>query len=239
MRFRSMLSELRPDWNVKVIAGSVSGAVKWFHENKEPDLMLLDIQLSDGNSFLFLEEIKPHCPVIFTTAYDEYAIRAFSVNSIDYLLKPFDEQRLEEAIKKFESLKNFIPPADELIEALKSISTKKKKYRTRFLVNGANKSEMLHVDDIAYFYSLNKITFAVTKSAEEAIIDLPLDKLEQQLNPDSFFRANRQFILNIESIRKIEPYFGGKISVTVMPKTQEVITVSKENAARFKQWLNY
>ena len=157
----SMLADIRPEWSVEVVSGSVSGAVRWFEEHEEPDILFLDIQLNDGNSFLFLEKISPSCPVIFTTAYDEYAIRAFSVNSIDYLLKPFDEKRLEEAIEKYESVTSRHPESDVLIDALKSINSKEKRYRTRFLINKGSKLEPLSVDDIAYFYSVNKITFAV------------------------------------------------------------------------------
>lgn len=236
----SMLSRLRPDWNVKHISGSVSGSVKWFSENDEPGLMFLDIHLSDGDSFAFLERVKPSCPVIFTTAYDEYAIRAFSVNSIDYLLKPFDEKRLEDSVLKFESLHITNQPSDIIIDALKSINTKEKRYRTRFLINaGSNSSETLQVEDIAYFYSVNRISFAICKNGAERVVDLSLDKLGEQLEPDRFFRVNRQFILNIDSIKRIEPYFGGKLAVSVTPHSPENITVSKEKVPGFKYWLNF
>lgn len=236
----SMLSKLRPAWKIEVVSGSVSGSVKWFSENDEPDLLFLDIQLSDGNSFVFLEQVQPSCPIIFTTAYDEYAIRAFSVNSIDYLLKPFDEKRLEEAILKFESVTPRYDSNETIIDALKSIVSKEKKYRTRFLIAGSNGvSETLQVDQVAYFYSVNRISFAVCKNGSERVVDLSLDRLAEQLDPDRFFRANRQYILNIDSIKRMEPFFGGKLSVSVIPPSSEKITVSKEKIALFKQWLNY
>ncbi len=236
----SMLSKIRPLWSVQVISDSVAGAIRWFNENDTPDLLFLDIQLSDGNSFTFLEDQKPTCPIIFTTAYDEYAIEAFKVNSIDYLLKPFDESRLTEAIVKFESSNSSYLSSEAIINALRSLSTDNKKYRTRFLISGCNdRFETLQVEDIAYFYSVNRISFAVCKDNKERVINLSLDRLSEQLDPDRFFRANRQFILNIDAVRHIETYFGGKLTVIVEPKSSEKILVSREKATAFRQWLDY
>ena len=180
---------------------------------------------------------------IFTTAYDEYAVRAFTVNSIDYLLKPIRQERLEEAIQKFEHVTSKynqkLLEQNDLLEVLHSLTYPGKKYRTRFLISGNEKLITLQVEDIAYFYSLNKITFAVTRQNKEYIIDFPLDKLMEQLDPDKFFRTNRQTIINIESIVKIEPYFQNKVIVHIKPEHKEKILVSKEKWASFKLWLNY
>ncbi|MEF9987100.1 MAG: LytTR family DNA-binding domain-containing protein [Bacteroidales bacterium] len=241
----SMVKKLRPNWNVTVLPGNVEEAVKWFANNQHPNIIFLDIQLSDGNSFDFITQAKPSSIIIFTTAYDQYAIRAFSVNSIDYILKPVDEQRLLEAIIKYESIASvssestsliFNEYLDTVIEALKQ---KEKQYRTRFLIAGVDKFWALQVNEIAYLYSENKITFAVTHSGTEHIIDISLDKLSEQLNPDSFFRANRQTILSISSIKHIEPYFNGKVVVFVKPPYKNQITISKEKLSVFKIWLNY
>ena len=197
-----MLSGLRPDWNIVVLPGSIEGSVKWFQEHPHPDIIFLDIQLTDGISFTFIEQAQPESMIIFTTAYDEYAIRAFTVNSIDYLLKPINRERLAEAIEKFERLTArygntaLSNPSNELLNLLKNISNPEKKYRTRFLISGDEKLYTLQVEDIAYFYSENKITFAVTKEGKEHIIDLSLDKLSEQLNPDIFFRTNRQTLVS-------------------------------------------
>lgn len=238
----SMVRRLRPDWNVTVLPGSIEDSVNWFAANPHPDLIFLDIQLSDGNSFDFLAQAKPRSTVIFTTAYDEYAVRAFSVNSIDYLLKPIDELRVLEAIVKYESLSAHYREnrTDEYLETvMESLSQREKKYRSRFLISGADKLWTLQVDQVAYFYTENKVTFAVTHSGEEYILDLSLDKLSDQLDPDQFFRANRQVLLCVNSIRRIEPHFNGKVVVMVIPDFKQKITISKEKVSAFKLWLNY
>lgn len=237
----SMIKALRPGWEITLLPGNVEKSVKWFGEHPHPDLIFLDIQLSDGDSFHFLSEAKPTSTIIFTTAYDEYAIRAFSVNSIDYILKPVDEKRLLEAIIKYETLthKRDVQPEDYLDTILESLQRKEKRYRSRFLIYGADKFWTLQVSDIAYFYSENKVTFAVTHTDKEHIVDLPLNKLEEQLDPDRFFRANRQVLLSITAIIHVEPYFNGKIVIRVKPPHKIKITVSEEKISSFKLWLNF
>ena len=223
-----MIKKLRPQWDIIKIPGSIESSVAWFASHPHPDIVFLDIQLSDGNSFLFIEQACPTSLIIFTTAYDEYAVRAFTVNSIDYLLKPIRQERLEEAIQKFEHVTSKynqkLLEQNDLLEVLHSLTYPGKKYRTRFLISGNEKLITLQVEDIAYFYSL---------------IDFPLDKLMEQLDPDKFFRTNRQTIINIESIVKIEPYFQNKVIVHIKPEHKEKILVSKEKWASFKLWLNY
>ena len=237
----SMIKRLRPDWEITVLPGSVEEAIHWFGNNKHPDLLFLDIQLSDGNSFDFLATVRPSSIIIFTTAYDQYAIRAFSVNSIDYLLKPVDEKRLLDAITKYETFigTNYKQPDDYLNTILDSLQRQEKRYRTRFLILGSDKYYPLEVADIAYFYSENKITFAVTFSGQEHIVDLSLNKLSEQLDPDQFFRANRQVLLSVKAITRVEPYFNGKIVVFVQPPYKNQITVSEEKITSFKLWLNF
>ena len=238
-----MLTELRPEWEILVLPGNVEGAVKWYQDNPHPDILFLDIQLTDGVSFSFIEQANPESMIVFTTAYDEYAIRAFKANSIDYLLKPIDKERLGEALEKYEKLtskfyKEFNKQGD-ILEILQNITNPAKKYRTRFLISGEDKLFTLQVDDIAYFYSENKITFAVTQKGQEHIIDLSLNKLMEQLDPEQFFRANRQIIISIASIDHAEPYFNGKIVVSVLPPYKAQITISEEKLSSFKLWLNY
>lgn len=239
----SMIASLRPEWEINILPGSIAGAVKWFAENEHPDLIFLDIHLLDGNSFLFVEQAKPRSLIIFTTAYDEYAVRAFTVNSIDYLLKPIQKDRLNEAITKYESLassylKEF-NEAHELLDVLKNLDSSEKRYRTRFLVTATEKFYKLSVDDIAYFYTGERLTFAVTYSGKEHIMDLNLERLCEQLNPDRFFRANRQVLLCIDAITRIEPYFQNRIIVHVKPEFREKILISREKLTAFKLWLNY
>ena len=242
-RLNNTLNELRPEWQITVLPGSVKKSVEWFAENPHPDLVFLDIQLTDGISFTFIEQARPESTIIFTTAYDEYAIRAFAVNSIDYLLKPIDSVRLEEAIAKFEHLttKYLVQEqkTTDLIDILQNIANPCKKYRTRFLISGEDKLFTLQVEDIAYFYSENKITFAVTKQNREHIIDLSLDRLMEQLNPDIFFRSSRQTVISINAIERIESYFLGKAILHVKPPFKDKIIVSRDKIPQLKLWLNY
>lgn len=237
----SVVHKLRPDWELTVLSGSVEESVNWFAVHPHPDLIFLDIQLSDGNSFDFLRRSKPTSTIIFTTAYDEYAVRAFSVNSIDYILKPVDEDRLQEAIVKYEKQRRETAgkPDEYLDIILDSLQNRTKRYRTRFLIAGVDKYRTLQVSDIAYFYSENKITTAVTTGGEEHIVDLPLSRLADQLDPDQFFRANRQILVCVKAIVSVEPYFNGKIVVALRPPYKTKVLISEEKITSFKQWLNF
>lgn len=245
-----MLLSLRPDWEIQILPGNIEEAVDWFGKNPHPDILFLDIQLTDGNSFMFIEQARPESMIVFITAYDEYAVRAFSVNSIDYLLKPIHQDRLLQTIQRFESLSaksiRDFNHESQILEVLQSISmpqsssvSESKKYRTRFLISGGDKLFTLPVSEIAYFYFENKITFVVTRKNREHIIDLALDKLCEQLDPDLFFRTNRQTIVCVDAIQRIEPYFLGKAIVHVLPPFKDKIIISKDKIASFKMWLNY
>lgn len=238
-----MIKKLRPQWDIIKIPGSIESSVAWFASHPHPDIVFLDIQLSDGNSFLFIEQACPTSLIIFTTAYDEYAVRAFTVNSIDYLLKPIRQERLEEAIQKFEHVTSKynqkLLEQNDLLEVLHSLTYPGKEIQDPFPYFRQRETDHFTGGGYPHFYSLNKITFAVTRQNKEYIIDFPLDKLMEQLDPDKFFRTNRQTIINIESIVKIEPYFQNKVIVHIKPEHKEKILVSKEKWASFKLWLNY
>lgn len=239
----NILAVLRPEWDIILLPGNIEESVEWFANNPHPDILFLDIQLTDGNSFMFIEQAHPESMIVFTTAYDEYAVRAFSVNSIDYLLKPVHQERLLETLNKFErlnkkQLKEYYQQS-QVLEVLQSLSNPDKKYRTRFLISSSDKLFTLQIEDVSYFYSENRITFAVTRQSKEFIIDLSLDKLSEQLNPDLFFRTNRQTIVSVGAIQRIEPYFQNKIIVHVKPEFREKILVSREKISAFKVWLNY
>lgn len=237
----SMVSKLRPQWDIIVLSGTVEESVEWFAKNEHPDLIFLDIQLSDGNSFDFLSQSKPRSAIIFTTAFDEYAIRAFSVNSIDYILKPINEMHLLRAIEKYESLveKSIAQSSEYFSAILNSLQCKEKQYRTRFLISAVNRQWTLQLADIAYFYSENKITYAVTNSGKEHLIDLSLNKLSEQLDPNKFFRINRQILVFIDAIDHVEPYFNGKIVVLIKPAYKTTVTISEDKIKQFKVWLDF
>lgn len=237
----SMISSLRPDWNIEIIPGSVNGVIEWFASHEHPELIFLDIHLTDGDAFDFLSVVKPKSAVIFTTAYDQYAIRAFSVNSIDYILKPVDEQRLAEAIAKYESQynQNWLQSEKYIETLLEALKHPEKRYRSRFLISGTDDFWSLRVEDIAYFYSEERTTFAVTPNGREHILDLSLNKLEEQLDPTQFFRINRQMILNIDAIDRAAPFLKGRIKVMVHPPFKSDIIVSEGKSSAFRLWLNY
>lgn len=243
-----MLEELRPQWEILVLPGNIEEAVEWFDTHPHPDILFLDIQLMDGNSFLFIERACPKSVIVFTTAFDSYAVRAFTVNSIDYLLKPIHRERLADTLDKFEALHanrhveaSVEEPSrqDEMLEVLRTLSAPVKRYRTRFLIAVGERLVTLQIDEVAYFYSENRVTFAVTRQRKEYIVDFSLDKLVEQLDPDVFFRTNRQTLVCVDAIRKIEPYFQNKIVVDVVPPFKDKILVSREKITSFKVWLNY
>jgi DNA-binding LytR/AlgR family response regulator len=237
-----MINTIRPDWEIATCLESVKQSVEWFSNNEHPDLIFMDIQLTDGICFSIFDKVNIESMIIFTTAYDEYAIQAFKVNSIDYLLKPMSEEKLSVAIKKVEKVIGYFeneekekPDYDSLLQALK---TGTKNYRKRFLISGASSFFKIETKDIAYFYTTSRITFAVTFQAKEHIVDLTMEKLEEQLDPEVFFRANRSQIINIESIQKFESFFGGKLSVRLVHPFKESIIISRLKATEFKNWLN-
>lgn len=242
-----LILRLRPDWSIETVLESVNESIEWLNENKPPDLILMDIQLSDGICFSIFDKIERQVTsrIIFTTAYDEYAIRAFKVNSIDYLLKPINEQELETAFKKFEKLRQENLPLDYSLtddrnyymNVIKSILEGKKEYRSRFLITGISGYQKIETKDIAYIYSDNKLTFAVNFEKKEYTLDYNLEQMESELDPDQFYRLNRKIIVNIDAISKVSNDEGGKLKVTTIPETEFEITVSRLKASDFKIWL--
>jgi len=238
-----MITNLRPEWKIIQVCGSVSESLEFLSDtdNPSPDIIFADIQLSDGISFDIFTEVKVECPVIFTTAYDEYAIQAFKVNSIDYLLKPILQDKMEKSIEKFEHRYPIDRPSAEafLFETIKeAIQTGQKKYRSRFLIQHGDDFFKLETDQIALIYSVNKITFAKTFDGKEHILDLTLEKLERQLDPEHFFRVNRQAIIHSKSIVKIRTYFNGRLKLITKPAFDEDLIVSRDKARLLKDWLD-
>lgn len=238
---QGMINHIRPDWKVIEVFETVKTTVNWLQNNSSPDLIFMDIQLADAICFSIFEQIEVTSPVIFTTAYDEYAIQAFKVNSIDYLLKPIKEEKLQKAISKFENLyqqKDSSSKRLEYQEILEAIKHGKKKYRKRFVIAGTTAYTTLEASDVAYFYTENRITYAISFDGKRHILDLTMEKLEEQLDPEQFFRANRSHILHCDSIRKFENYFGGKLIIRLIPPLNEQVTISRLKASEFKEWLD-
>ena len=234
-----LIRKLRPEWEIAGFAGSVADAVDWLSSNEQPDVIFSDIQLTDGACFEIYEQVKVSSLIIFTTAYDEYALRAFKLNSVDYILKPVSEKELLRAIEKLEAMtsakKENMPDMAMLMETLMK---GKISYRTRILASVPDGFVKIDVDDIAFSHSSQKVTTVTTFDKKNYVVDMTLEKLENQLDPDLFFRANRQFILNINSITKVENWFNGKLVVKTRPASEEKIIVSRERARQFKEWID-
>jgi DNA-binding LytR/AlgR family response regulator len=237
IRLKRMLEEVEPSIRVVDTLESVSSAVRWLENNPQPDLLMLDIQLADGLSFEIFKQVTIDSFVIFTTAYDEYAIKAFELNSIDYLLKPIHKEKLNRAIGKFKKLKG--ESASLNVQALlEAMDRSKKKYKERFAINVGVRIKSIEVSRIAYFYSLDKSTFLCTKENRHYPVDYALDKLEELLDPDHFFRVNRQYMVNYHSIEKIDVLSKSRVAIQTIPATEETLLVSTARTHQFRLWLD-
>jgi DNA-binding LytR/AlgR family response regulator len=227
------------DDSIKVLGriGTVKKSVEWFNNNCA-DLVFMDIQLADGLSFEIFEQTTVDCPVIFTTAFDEYAIKAFKVNSIDYLLKPIDFEELSSAIDKFKISheKQEIVPTNysKIEEALHSLTTT---YKTRFVIKVGVHIRPVEVDDIQYFYSFDKATFLQTNENKSYALDLSLDQIERLINPQQFFRINRKFLVNIKSIDEVVSFSKSRLKIKFKHSKEQEAIVSRDKASAFKEWL--
>ncbi len=201
-----------------------------------PDLILLDVQLSDGISFEIFKEVEVNCPIIFTTAYDEFAIQAFQLNSIDYLLKPLEEDKLIHALQKWEKLRQDTFNADELRDFLNSQNTKSS-YKNRFTVQVGHKIIVIEANDISCFYSENKSTFLLTKLGRSYDLDFSLDQLENKLNPIVFFRISRKYIIHKNHIKEIYAHTNSRCKVMIEKSNFQDMIVSRERTKEFKVWL--
>jgi two-component system, LytTR family, response regulator LytT len=234
-RLFKLVKELLPDVQLMASLSTVAEAKQWFEENETPDLVFSDIQLSDGVSFEIFKHLKPSFPVIFVTAFDQYAIEAFKVNSIDYLLKPVKKEELSVAIEKFERTRTpVLPSFDKLLEAY---SSQGHAYKKRFVIKYGEHIKTISVEEIAYFYTEDKVNFLVTFEGRRFAIDFNLDNLENLLNPAIFFRINRQFIISITSISEMFAYTKSRVLIKLSPPTKHETVVSTERSASFKSWL--
>lgn len=235
-RLRRFITELRPSYHIAEVQESVADAVSWLQSQPQPDLMLLDIRLSDGLSFEIFERVKVSCPVIFTTAYDEYAVRAFKFNSVDYLLKPIDQEELKNALLRLESYQDGVQPSVE--ELLSFLKREKTDYRSRFLLPYRDGYKTLLVADVEYFFLEQKIMYAKLNQDGEEVLPQSMEELEQQLDPKLFFRANRQMIIHIDSIGQIVNTFNGRLKLTLKKSRHIEIFISRDKAPQFKAWMD-
>lgn len=234
-----LLKEIDPSITVETVIDTVVDAVDFFNKEHSIALAFFDIHLADGISFEIFEKVQVNVPIIFTTAFDEYAIKAFKVNSVDYLLKPIDEEELKDAIDKYKSTRQASPINEQFKQMLQLIKSEKKSYKNTYLVQQRDTLIPLNVNDVAYFTIDDSIVKAVVKDNKSFIIDKKLEDIETELNPALFFRANRQFIVNRNVIENLQLYFNGKLILNVNPKSQEQIVVSKAKAPQLKNWMHH
>ena len=242
-RLQKLLIELNPAINVLAIHESISQTVKWLEMNGEPDLMFMDVNLSDGLSFRIFEEFEVNCPVIFTTAYDQYAIQAFKVNSIDYLLKPINKEDLNESLRKYHKLQN--NDGEKKIDIAKldigklalALGLQKPDFMKRLIVRYGEVIKAIEIKDVAYFYSDEKIVFMTLKEGKTYPVDFTLDHLEMRTDPELFFRINRKFVISYHAIEKMISYSKSRIKITLNPPCTLESISSTERSGDFKEWL--
>lgn len=236
-RLKRLILNIRGNFQILTVLNSIQASVEWLSRNDPPDLIFLDVQLSDGVSFEIFNIIDVRCPIIFTTAYDAYALKAFKYNSIDYLLKPIDKDELKNAIEKFEYLNGSNVDQNAFLQKIRDLNNAPE-YRTRFLVSFRDGFKQINTDSISYFISEYGATYSVSFEGDKNLITTTLESLEEQLDPRKFFRANRQHIININSINQIHHFFNAKLKVDVK-QCEKGILISRLKATSFKEWLNY
>lgn len=235
-RLSKLLVELRPEIKILNTLDSIEQSVEWLIVNPSPELIFLDIQLADGLSFDIFQEVPCKSFVIFTTAYDEYALKAFDINSIDYLLKPINIERLEKALIKFEQIRGKAPDVD-FNSLAQLLATKTANYKKRFIISVGNRIKSVETAQICMFYTLNKNTFLMDSQGKSYPVDFSLDNLENLVNPEQFFRVNRQNLVNYSHIENINILSKSRLQIILSPHTEPVL-VSSLKTTGFKNWLD-
>lgn len=236
-RLQRMLNSL--DIDVETLLHSVKDSVNWFQSNEHPDLIFLDIQLSDGLSFEIFETVDVKSAIIFTTAYDEYALQAFKLNSIDYLLKPIDDEELKAAVNQY---KTRLPKQQNVtldFNDIKNLLTNpiEREYKKRFSVKVGQHLKLINIDEIECFYSQNKGTYLYTKEGRNYLLDTTLEQLEDELEPHTFFRINRKFFVNIHAIKDMISYTNSRLQIKLNNYNEQDVIVARERVKAFKEWL--
>ncbi|MCE4565950.1 response regulator transcription factor [Maribellus sp. CM-23] len=236
-RLVQLLKKYDPEINVLDIISSVKDGVEWYRNNPAPDLVFQDILLNDGNCFDIFEQVKVNAPLIFTTAYNEFALRSFQVNSIDYVLKPYDFEDIKAALDKFNQFREmFLVPENELLK--KILFSERPGVKKRFLVKVGDRYRSVKSEEIAWLIYDDGLTFAVTFGNARFPVNFSIDQLSALLDNDLFFQVNRKYIINIESIKNIHTWFNSRLKLDIAPKPAEDIIVSRERVRDFKLWLD-
>jgi DNA-binding LytR/AlgR family response regulator len=237
-RMQKLLLEIDPEITVLDILCTIEDSVAWFKSHTEPDLVLMDIHLADGSSFEIFNDVEVNCPVIFATAYDQYAVQAFKVNSIDYLLKPVNKEDLADSLKKYKRLAVpvSVPGLDYSMLA-NMLGVKKNDYLKRMVIRYGDVIKAIEVKDVAYFYTDEKIVFATLTEGKSYPVDFTLDQLEKRMDPERFFRINRKFLISFESIKKMISYSKSRVKINLNPESELEVISSTERSGDFKEWL--
>lgn len=243
-KLQKTLNTLDEKIEVIGVTDSIRTTVEWLEKNSLPDLILMDIELSDGQSFEIFNRLEVKSPVIFTTSYDEHALKAFKVNSVDYLLKPIQAEELEAALNKYNQMKNMYASdsdntalnVESLVNELK-LKLQPKEYRKRFLVKNAQKLVSIEVDEIAYFFSDGRLNFFKTYDNKKFVVDYTMDELEDMLSPERYFRISRSFYVSVNSVDQIHDYFGNRLLLHLQPAVDKEALVSREKVTEFKKWM--
>lgn len=243
-KLRKTLESVDNTAEVVGVADSIRASVTWLQNNPAPDLILMDIELCDGQSFEIFDKVEVKSTVIFTTSYDEYALKAFKVNSVDYLLKPVQKEDLKTALAKLQSMKTMYgaksdAPALNVESLVKELQLKlqPREFRKRFLVKHAQKLVSIDVEEVAYFYSDGRLNFFKTYDNRKFVVDYTMDELEEMLDPERYFRISRAFYVSIISIDQIHDYFGNRLLLHLKPAVDKEAIVSREKVTEFKQWM--
>lgn len=236
-RLSKMLQQLDDDITVSQKADSIEAAVQYLTSSPTPDLIFMDIQLADGLSFDIFEQVQVKTPVIFTTAFDQYTLKAFKVNSIDYLLKPIDEKELEKALNKYYDLhqKNTPDFSEKMMKLIQELNIVK--YKERLLIKRGQQLSYLKTGNTAYCFADGKLCYAVDFNGSKYLLENNLGQLEEQLQPSSFYRINRHLLVNIEAVKKVHTWLGGRLKLEITPDTTAETVVSRERVNGFKEWL--
>ena len=234
---KHILKGLDGDIEVCAVLDSVKSGIVWFLKNEEPDLVFMDIQLGDGLSFEILDAITLTCPIVFTTAFDEYALRAFKVNSVDYILKPVEKEEVKNALKKIETLTGTSTSLQK--EGIKSAGQMlSPRYKERFIVKLGEHIHSLETNRILYFYSIHKATFAMYSDGNKYLMDYSLDQVMDSVPPDKFFRISRKYIISFEAIQDIVQYSNSRLRIKLSHSDDHDVIVSRERVKEFKSWLD-
>ena len=237
-RLKKILLEIEPESKILDVLVSVRSAIEWFKTHAAPDIILLDINLADGSSFEIFSVINVESPIIFITAFDEFAIQAFKLNSVEYLLKPVKKEELVAAINKYKKLHSSNSSMPDLKILIDTIQKKQEPFKKRFLIRYGEHIKAIDTEQVAYFYTEEKINFLKTKDDHTYPVEYNLDKLETMLDPDRFFRINRQFIISIDSIVEMFSFSKSRVKVNLKPAIKMDTVVSTERSPHFKEWLS-